>query len=278
MNCEKANECQVDYAAGTLTGVSRAEFEIHLASCPRCRQEAEGLRTIWLKLALLPEREPSVGMNARFYSMLREYRQELLTADPEAAWGQIVTNWHTRLWLTRPAIQLGLAVLLFGIGFWVGKFGFNRGQRNGPVAASETGLTQLRSEVASLKEQVALALLEQRSASERLRGIEMAVRLNQPQEQIAATLLHTLEVDPNVNVRLAAVDALQNFTGHPVVKKSLLDSLVREKSPLVQVCLIDLMVELKELEVVPILKTLLENGGLQDSVRRSAERGLRKLG
>jgi anti-sigma factor RsiW len=278
MKCEQANEYQTEHAAGTLHGELRTEFETHLASCARCREEAESLRALWTKLALLPKREPSTDMDARFYSMLQTYRQGLEVAKPKATLKQSVANWIGRLWPAQPAIQFVLTVLLFGIGLCVGKFGFSGGQGNRSVAASEASLTQLRSEVAGLKEQVVLALLEQRSASERLRGVEMTVRLSQPQEQVIAALLRTLEVDPNVNVRLAAVDALQTFAGQPGVRKALLDSLPREKSPLVQVGLIDLMVDLKEREVLPILKTLLENGALLDSVRRSAERGLRKLG
>ncbi len=278
MNCEQANEHHAEYAAGTLNEGLRTEFETHLASCARCREEAEGLRAIWAKLSLLPERQPSADMDARFYSMLQGYHQGLQASGPNATLRQKVANWLSPLWPAQPAFQFSLAVLFLGIGLCIGKFGFSGGQKNGSVAASDTSLAQLRSEVAGLNEQLVLALLEQRSASKRLRGVEMTVRLNQPQEQVITALLHTLEVDPNVNVRLAAVDALQTFAGQPSVRKSLLDSLPREASPLVQVGLIDLMVELNEREVLPILKTLLQNDELNVSVRRSAEKGLRKLG
>jgi hypothetical protein len=278
MKCEQANEHHAEHAAGTLNEGVRTEFEAHLALCADCSKEAEGLRAIWAKLAQLPEQQPSADMDARFYSMLQGYRQGLEESQPRATLQPSVANWLSRVWPAQPAFQFGLAALLFGIGLCIGKFGFNGGQKNSSVAASEASLTQLRSEVAGLKEQVVLALLEQRSASERLRGVEMTIRLNQPQEQIAAALLHTLEADSNVNVRLAAVAALQTFAGQPGVRKSLLDALPNERSPLVQVGLIEMMVDLREREVLPILKTLLENAGLNESVRRSAERGLRKLG
>jgi hypothetical protein len=278
MNCKQANERCAEYAAGTLREESRAEFEVHLTSCTACREEAESLRTLWAKLAQLLEQQPSAALDARFYSMLQGYRQGLEVSEPKATVKQNVSNWVSRLWPAQPAIQFGLTVLFFGIGLGIGKFGFNSRQGNGSAAARDVSLIRLSNEVAGLKEQVVLALLEQRSASERLRGVEMTIRLNQPQEQIATALLHALEADSNVNVRLAAVAALQTFAGQPSVRKSLLDALSNERSPLVQVGLIDLMVDLKEREVLPILKTLLENNGLNVSVRRSAEKGLRKLG
>jgi HEAT repeat protein len=88
----------------------------------------------------------------------------------------------------------------------------------------------------------------------------------------------TLLGDPNVNVRLAAVDALQQFAGDAMVRKGLLRSLAEQKSPLVQIELITLMVDLKEKESVPVLKQLLEKQELNSDVRESAERGLQKLG
>src|SRR5260221_9649560 len=210
--------------------------------------------------------------------MSQVYREGLQASGQFATIRQKVANWLSLLWPAQPAFQFGLAVLFFGIGLCIGKFGFGGGHKNGSIAATDARLAQLRNEVAGLNEQLVLALLEERSASKRLRGVEMTVGLNQPQEQVIAALLHTLEVDPNVNVRLAAVDALLTFSGEPSVRESLLDSLPRETSPLVQVGLIDLMVEVNEREVLPILKTLLQDDGLNVSVRRSAEKGLRKLG
>ena len=111
-----------------------------------------------------------------------------------------------------------------------------------------------------------------------MRGVEFSYRLEQPGEQVLSALLTALDSDPNVNVRLAAVDALQQFARDALVKKGLLDSLPRQHSPLVQIELINLMVELKEKESVPVLKALLQNSELNNSVRERAEWGLQKLG
>jgi len=129
-----------------------------------------------------------------------------------------------------------------------------------------------------MKEMVTLALLQQSSASERLRGVHWSYQLEQPDREVLSALLRALDSDPNVNVRLATVDALQQFARNAQVKQGLLDSLPRQQSPLVQIELINLMVELKEKESVPVLKALLQNSELNNSVRERAEWGLQKLG
>jgi len=74
-----------------------------------------------------------------------------------------------------------------------------------------------------MKQMVMLSLLKQQSASERLRGVNWSYQIEQPDEQVLSALLRALDSDPNVNVRLAAVDALQQFARRALVKKGLLD-------------------------------------------------------
>jgi HEAT repeat protein len=125
---------------------------------------------------------------------------------------------------------------------------------------------------------MAIALIQQRSTIERLRGVEWASRLEQPDDAILAALLHALDSDPNVNVRLAAVEALLPFARQTSVRRALLDSLPRQQSPLVQVELIDLMVGLEERGLVPVLESLIDNPELNETVRERAKQGLAEFG
>jgi hypothetical protein len=70
--------------------------------------------------------------------------------------------------------------------------------------------------------------------------------VDQSDTQVLAALLHAVNHDPNVNVRLAAVDALRKFAGNPVVKGSLDQSLVKQDSPMVQLALIDFIVDTRD--------------------------------
>ena len=278
MNCQQFDQLSVEYIAGGLDPESRAKLEAHLAACPTCRQETDGLVALWTKLAELPDMEPSADLDARFNSMVQGFRQGLDAAKPQPPPRSVLALWIEYLWPSRPLSRLGLAVLLLGLGVLAGRLGFDRRPAVSPGGASEAALARTRQELAQLKEEVALALLEQPSASERLRGVECTGRLPHPEEQVLAALVRALDSDPNVNVRLAAVGALQQFAAERTVKRALLESLPRQESPLVQVALINLMVELDDQEIIPTLKALLEQNQINDSVRERAEWGLRQLG
>ena len=72
----------------------------------------------------------------------------------------------------------------------------------------------------------------------------MTSRMQEPDDELLNVLLDTLNHDPNINVRLSAVDALYLFYRNPAVKSGLIDSLSRQTSPMVQMELIELMEKL----------------------------------
>ena len=60
-----------------------------------------------------------------------------------------------------------------------------------------------------MRQMVALSLMQEQSASERLRGVSWAMPRAVDDTEVLSALLTTVNQDPNVNVRLAAVDALR---------------------------------------------------------------------
>jgi HEAT repeat protein len=106
---------------------------------------------------------------------------------------------------------------------------------------------------------VTLTLLEQPSASERLQGVSWSYRVPSQDEKVLSALLQALKSDPNVNVRVAVVDALRPFAGEAMVKNGLLQSLAKETDPLVQIELINLMVNLGEKASIPVLEKMMRN-------------------
>lgn len=77
MKCEQIREKFADYLAGELDDKSLAEVCAHLADCPACREELEGLSAIWTKLGVLPKEQPSGALRSRFYEMLEGYKEGL---------------------------------------------------------------------------------------------------------------------------------------------------------------------------------------------------------
>jgi hypothetical protein len=271
MNCARVKELSTDYVTGELSGDSSTDFEAHLAECPSCWEETRNSQAIWAKLSTLPPAKPSSAMAVRFEAMLASETRELDSRRVAASPRTGLIRYLEALWPRRPAWQFGVAILLFGLGLLLG-----------PAArlsstANENTLSQLREDVAGLKQMVTLSLLQQQSASERLRGVEWSQQLSTPDEQVLNALLAALDSDPNVNVRLAAIDALQQFASRAAIRQGLLASLPRQNSPLVQMELIRLLVELKERDSVPVLKALLQDSELNPTVRQRAEWGIEEL-
>jgi HEAT repeat protein len=138
-------------------------------------------------------------------------------------------------------------------------------------------VAKLREEVHNMYQLVTISLLQQQSASERLRGLSWSQRVSQPDPEVLSALLQVLNYDPNVNVRLAAVDALSQFSGQQNVRQGLIQGLTRQASPLVQIALIDLLVSLHERNSVDTLKHLVKDQRLNESVKQRAEWGLKQL-
>jgi hypothetical protein len=170
----------------------------------------------------------------------------------------------------RPVLQFGLGVVILVIGFAVGYF--MRSSQNG-----REEMISLRAEIHEMRQMVTISLLKQQSASERLKGVSWSSQVTRPDPEFLATLIHTLNYDPNVDVRLAAIDALARFAAYPGVRQNLIQSLSRQNSPLVQISLIDLLVQLHERQSINVLKQLVNDASQNQQVRDRAQWGLQRL-
>jgi hypothetical protein len=261
-----------DYLAGELEEETLAETQAHLAGCTACREELESLSAIWTKLGVLPKEQPSAALRSRFYDMLEAYKEGLERSGIAARPLRSISSLLSRLMPRRPAYQLALALVLMAAG--VGS-GYLLNVRSRSAARSE--VAGLKQEVDEMRRTVAVSLLKQASPSERLMGVSWSARLERPGDEIIAALLETLDHDRNVNVRLAAVDALYLFYDRPEVKEGLVHSLARQTSPLVQLSLIDLLVGIRERRAAEALERLIQDEKLNPKVKKRAELGLTQL-
>lgn len=270
MKCKDIREKFLDFLTGEIEEISKEEVESHISACASCREELEGLSEIWTKLGVLPEEKPSKMLRSRFYDMLQAYKQGIEREKAKPRLGKFLGAWFSSLWPRRPAWQLVFSLVLLFAGLAAGYFLNSNGK-----TASE--LVQLRQEVQNIRQTLAVSLLDQASPSERLRGVSLSYSLENPGERILEALLNTLNNDPNINVRLAAVDATYLFYQNPAVKEGLIHSLSNQTSPLVQVALIDLMVSMRERQAIDSFKSLLADEKLNPDVKQKAEQGIRQL-
>lgn len=266
--CKEIKQLFPDYLTGDLNKINVRSIQDHIAQCSVCRSELEELSHTWTQLGVLPEQEPGPNLRKNFYTMLESYQEGLDKQSGRFSIQKLVEMIFPR----RPVFQLALAFSLLVTGFIVGYFLTlsNQGKYTDEVF-------QLRNREQHMRQELSLALLEQPSPSQRLKGITWSSTLQDPQPQMLEALLNTLNTDPNVNVRLSAVDALYLFSNEPLVKKGVSDSLAKQTSPLVQVALIDLLVELREKRAAESLKKLIKQEKINPAVKERAEIGLKTL-
>lgn len=152
---------------------------------------------------------------------------------------------------------------------------------NGPQAGGEE-LAALQREVQQMKS--ALIYREQNSASERISAVNRTVAMNNEDassrglgREITDILVITLNNDENVNVRQSAAEALFRFRDEPEVRRALVNSLPRQKEPLMQITLIEMLVEMKEKSAVNEMQKLLMDSDTREIVRTRLQGGIAEL-
>jgi hypothetical protein len=270
MNCEKIQEKFADYLTDDLDEGGRADVREHILSCASCREDLENLTVVWAKLGVLPEEQPGDALRHRFYSMLEDYKNELEATGKRSGATGLRAGWREWFTFRRPAFAASFSAFLLLLGLGAGWL-LNGGRLGGDRYAS------LASEVQDMRQQVALSLLSQPSATERIQGIGYSASVEKPNDKTLAALFDALDRDPNPNVRLAAVDALYLFRNRPGVRESLVNSLAVQTYPLVQVALIDFLVEVREARAAAALKQLIERNELTPEVKKRAEQGLKQI-
>ena len=272
MICEQIREKIPDLLAGRLDAAARSRVIDHLETCSACRADVAELGVVWRGLEAMSEPEPSQAMRTRFRETLAAYEEGFQDAQRRQALAMPVRTWWSAWWPSRPAFQMAFAGVLAAICLIGGRYLGVRGETPNPEIA------QLRGQVESLRQMVALSLLREQSPSARLRGAAYSYQVAQPDEQVEQALLHAVNHDPNVNVRLSAVDALAKLAGRPDVRRALADAISVQDSPLVEVALIDLLVQAGDRDALPSLRKVAEDKEVDPAVRQRAVAGIGKLG
>lgn len=207
---------------------------------------------------------PSDRLRSRVYDMIREEQ----SADRLhfSSWAGSLSGWMQRISLTQLAGASLLVLLGVCLGFWLR-----------PTEAYETQLSTLTGEVQRMREMMVLTLLEQPSASQRLKAVSISTQLSYTDETIYQALLKTLNHDSQVNVRLAALDALIDYADRPLVRQGLIEAIAHQDSPLVQITLAEIMVQLQEKRSVDELRNLLKQQELNESAKQEIKKSIKQL-
>lgn len=256
------------FVSGNLGEEAGGRIRVHLESCETCREDFRSMNALWDSLGRLPEAKPDQTVRIRFYDMLKSYQggDFRTVSRPRAS----KEGWIRKLFPMQPAFQLafGLAAVAAGM---------VAGYRLKSDHVDGTELAQLHDEVRGMGRLLTISLLQQESASERLRGVTWSYRAGGYDAEITAALLQTLRYDPNVNVRLAALDALSPNLNQSDLRQDLIHSLPKQSSPLVQAAIVDMMIQVHETASLATFRQMVRDPNLNPSVKKKIEQGIQKL-
>jgi D-ribose pyranose/furanose isomerase RbsD len=221
--------------------------------------------TVWQnQLDTLSSPEPSGTLNDRFYDMLaQEKRANTRHSFSWSAW----FSWSSIM----PKLAYGIVMLAAGLagGYFIQVQRLDT-KGNGGTAQIE----ELSQQVTDLKEMMMLSLLEKESATERLKAVSLTEEMDQASNKVTQALLQTLNNDSNVNVRLAALDALKPYVKDSEVREELIRSIGQQQSPLVQIELAELMAALQVKSSVKELEKLLDDKKTPQEVKKKIQQSI----
>ncbi|HWA25290.1 MAG TPA: HEAT repeat domain-containing protein, partial [Lacunisphaera sp.] len=253
---------------------------------PTCQREWSALQEMFRKLDTLPAvEEPSPRLREQFYAMLETHQRDVDSVSPFALARGRIDRFFAALLPSAPSLQFAGALAVLAIGVFAGARYFQAPAAVRPatqvtsvdpqrIAELEKQLADQRDDMKDMGSLVAAALSQQKSTSERLKKVLEVMDLKSPDRQKLTDLIGTLALDPSVNVRLQAVEALSAHADQEVVRQGLLANLSRETAPIVQVAMIDLLASVRETGAAPLFERFSRDESADKNVRESARRGL----
>lgn len=230
------------YDNGQATEEEVRALEELLAAGIISPREFTSLAAIDDELQRLETPLPPASLDREFYRMLAREKR----ANGKSRW---------KLSFARPGLapKFAFASFTLVLGFLAGYF------LHTPTAGGPQQIQALSQQVSHLQEMMMLSLLEKGSATERLKAVNLSREMSDASRKVTDALLQTLNEDDNVNVRLAALEALTPYTADKHVREALVRSIGRQESPLVQVSMAELMVAMQERSAVKEFQKIMES-------------------
>lgn len=298
----KKEELLADFLENNLSAKKKQEFEDLFAENESFKTEFEESKDIFFAINKGTEKDFDASKDKTFYDFLSA-EKEKLSEKPQAK----VIRFYERTYFKYAASVAGLA-----LAFWFGRKTIDNQATTSILADKDTPkvieklvevpvvrvdtiyvatkqlastkqsnvmneIGTLKKEIQETKDLLILSMLKKESPSERIQAVNYSYDLQQPDEQVLKALIYTLDYDRNVNVRIAAADAIGRFGNNPNVRDALVKSLLKQQEPTLQISIIDILTKFNERRALPALRLLAEDGGTSDFVRQKAEESTRVL-
>ena len=260
MKERKMEDLMIDYIEGRLSGELEKYVANHIEKNPIWKKEYEGLKVVMGLMDESPELEPDESLKFDFLNDL-EKEVEGLANQIESGEAKVIGLNLNTPW------RIAASILLVALGVVIGMIIMKQNDRSEEIMA----------ELEMTKQLVINSLENQSSASQRLNGVNASYSINHADKDILYALIKAMNTDENTNVRLAAVEALEKFSGEEKVRSALIDALELQDDPIVQIRLINVMVRLKETRALQPMQNIIDREETLEAVKDEAHMGIFKL-
>lgn len=244
----KCNEVEInlpEYIDGKLDKTTSELVSEHLETCDSCRKVHAELKSFLKFTDSFPEIEPPKGMKEEFLEMADLERSPL---------GKTI---RIPVW-TRVAAMILIVFGTFATGYFTG--------------SRKSEVSELKTEMGQLKQDVLLAGLRDYSGPQKIEAVYSLKTAGIADETLVSVLVHTMNTDKNVNVRLAAINALSEMMDkNESVKTELIHSLSVQDNPLLQISLIQVLTESGVKEAKDEIESISNNENTNKEVRSYAK-------
>ena len=247
-----------DYLDGFLSEEEKQKVVLHLAECETCSQEASALKKLFKAFEKEEKKAPPITIRTKFLDQVEAEKKSLakvVSLDMES------TSNKNPLILN--LLKLAASVVLLLGAFLAGKY---QSEEN-----SIKEIALLTEEKQEFRQKAMLSLLENESASKRIQGVNFIEGFIEPDEAIVTALSDRMLYDENTNVRLAAVEALQNFADFEMVKNAFIEALEIEKDPSIQITIIQTLADMQEKKAIEPMRRLLQLEETQPFIKNQIE-------
>jgi hypothetical protein len=218
--CEEVKINLPEYIDKKLDEAKQEAISSHLEGCDSCRALHAELSSFLTYLDNFPEPEPPLGMKEEFMEMAAGVKI------PGKRKTLVIPLW----------IRVAAMLILFFGTYWVG-------HRVG-AGKAEMATLQLSNQLHEQKQQVMLATLKDYTGPQKIEAVYNISQSGQASDELINALVYTMNSDKNVNVRLAAINALSEMMDkNERVKTELIRSLRVQENSLLQISLIQVLTE-----------------------------------
>lgn len=254
-----------DYIDGKLTVEREKEFQQYVKEGHIEIEEVNAMRNMQSMMENTDAPLPSKRLSDNFYKMLSESQNASNVSKSQESFLELLN----RLLFGTQIGKLAFGVGLLLIGVLTGNgFGSNEYEKQ---------LTSLNTQMSDMQEMMMVSMLKETSVSDRLKGIQMSNELVTTNKTVTDALFMTLNNDESTNVRMAALNTLSVYANDPVIREGLIGSILKQESPLLQMALAELMVDLQEKKSIDAFEKLVGSENTPEEIKINLQESIDKI-